>query len=69
MGKPISIDKLSSKITEKMEDKWRPKFERQASYLGNGIYTISGTNLYSTDTRELFLMFCAVQENIKFEVN
>lgn len=59
------IDYLEAKITQKMEAKWFPKFERQAKYLGNGIYSIPGTNLMSTDTRELFLMMCAVEEGIK----
>jgi hypothetical protein len=61
------IEQLKKKITPKMEIKHFPKFERQAGYLGNGVYNINGTNLFSTDTRELFLMFCAVQEGIKFE--
>jgi hypothetical protein len=42
------------------------KFEKQASYLG-GVYSIPATNIYSTDTRELFLMFVAAQENISFK--
>ena len=59
------IEKLEKKITPQMEDKWMSKFERQAGYRGNGVYNILGTNLYSTDTRELFLMFVATQEGIK----
>jgi hypothetical protein len=37
------------------EAKFFPKFEKQARYLGNNTYTING--YYSTDTRELFLMW------------
>ena len=58
-------EKLEKKITSKMETKWFPSFEKQARYLGNGCYNICGTNLYSTDTRELFLMFVAAKEGIK----
>ena len=55
---------LEKKITAKMEAKHFDNFGKQARYKGNGVYFIAGTNLYSTDTRELFLMFCAVRENI-----
>jgi hypothetical protein len=55
---------LESKITGEMEAKWFPKFTKQARYLGNGVYNIPATNLYSTDTRELFLMFVAANEGI-----
>ena len=58
-------EKLEAKITFEMEKKWMSKFERQARHLSNGVYNIPGTNLYSTDTRELFLMFVAAQENIE----
>jgi len=58
-------EKLEKKITLEMETKWMPKFEKQAGYRGNDVYNILGTNLFSTDTRELFLMFCATNEGIK----
>ena len=61
------IEELQMKITSDMENKHFPKFEKQASHLGNGVYSIPGTNLYSTDTRELFLMFVAYQEDISFK--
>lgn len=61
------IQKLEKKITKQMEERYFPKFEKQARYLGNGVYSIPATNLYSTDTRELFLMFAACQEGINFE--
>jgi len=57
--------RLKSLITPTMEKKYLPYFEKQASFLGNGVYTIA--SLYSTDTRELFLMFCAQQEQIDYE--
>ena len=58
---------LEKKITTEMENKYFPKFEKQAAYLGNGVYSIPATNIYSTNTRELFLMFVAAQENISFK--
>lgn len=59
------ITALEKKITPEMETKWMPKFEKQAGHRGNGVYNVLGTNLFSTDTRELFLMFCACKEGIK----
>ena len=61
------VAELEKKITTEMENKYFPKFEKQAAYLGNGVYSIPATNIYSTDTRELFLMFVAAQENISFK--
>lgn len=49
----------------KLEDKYHKIFERQAMFVGNGIYKIG--NLHSTDTRELMLMFIAQQEQIVYE--
>jgi hypothetical protein len=63
----LKIENLEKKITKEMEEKYRPSFEKQSRYLGNGIYNISQYTLYSTDTRELFLMFIACKEEIKFE--
>lgn len=60
---------LEGKITPDMEKKYMPKFERQAAYMGNGIYAIPQTNIHSTDTRELFLMFVATHENIKYKTD
>lgn len=47
----------------KLEDKYQRKFERQARFVGNSIYTIAG--LYSTDPRELKLMFTLQCEGVK----
>lgn len=47
-------------LTEGLENKYRDRFEKQARFMGNGIYSISG--LYSTDTAELFRMFIDQQE-------
>jgi hypothetical protein len=63
----LKLKNLEKKITKKMEDKYTPLFEKQAAYRGNGVYSIPQTNLFSTDTRELFLMFVASKEGIKFE--
>ena len=66
--KPSKITiELEGKITKEMEDKYFPKFEKQSRYMGNGIYSMA--DLYSTDTRELFLMFVAQRENIKKKKN
>jgi hypothetical protein len=59
------IEKLEKKITLDMEKTWMPFYAKQAGYVGNGIYGVSGTNLQSTDTRELFLMFVACKVGIK----
>ena len=59
-------DELQPKITPEMEGKYFGAFSKYARYIGNGIYSI-GNNLNSTDVRELFLMYCAIQENIPFD--
>ena len=43
-----------------LEEKYRSKFERFATHIGNGIYHWMGLN--STDTRELFLLGVLVWE-------
>ena len=48
----------------RVEDKYHDTFGKRAGYLGNGVYTINGN--YSNDTRELFLMFVAQQEQVPF---
>ena len=61
------IKYLQKKIPETIdvEVKYRNKFDKQARYLGNGTYHWNG--VYSTDTRELFLMGVLVAEGIKFK--
>lgn len=54
-------------ISKEIQDKHFNKFSKQARYLGNGVYSIPGTNLIANDTRNLFLMFCAAQEGIEFK--
>ena len=63
MSRKIEVENLRKYVTPEMEDKHFHNFSKRASYAGNGIYCISG--LYSTDTRELFLMFVAQQEGLK----
>lgn len=58
-------EELEKKITKEMEDKHYPNFSRFAGYAGNGVYCIS--TLYSTDTRELFLMYVAEREKIAYK--
>ena len=49
-----------------LEEKYRDNFDRQARYLGNGIY--SWCNVNSIDTRELFLMGVLIHEGIKLNI-
>jgi hypothetical protein len=63
MSKIVEI--LESKITSKMESKWIADFHMKARSSGNGVFFIPATNLTSCSVRELFLMFVAVNENIK----
>lgn len=56
------LEKLEKRITANMNEKWMSLFSKQARYLGNGVYGIPQTNIYSTDTRELFVMFVAAKE-------
>lgn len=60
-----NIQRLEKLISQEIQDKYFVKYCRQSRFLGNGVYGIPGTNLYSTDTRELFLLFCAAQEEIE----
>lgn len=61
----ITVNELCNIITPEMEAKYFKRFSKRAQYLGNGIYNIDC--VYSKDTRELFLMYCAICENIEFE--
>ena len=58
------LEKLEKKVTPAMEAKHFKRFSKEAQSLGNGVYGVCGQ--YSTDTRELFLIYVAIQENIKF---
>jgi hypothetical protein len=69
MARIPSVKQLESIISKEIQDKYFNKFSKQAAYLGNGVYTIPATNLYANDTRDLFLMFCAVHEGIQFKNN
>jgi hypothetical protein len=60
-----NIARMEVKISPEMEDKHWNTFEKQAMYKGNGVYSIA--DIYSTDTRELFLMFVARREGIKIK--
>ena len=60
------LQDLKKRINPEMEEKWFEEFTSRARYLGNKTYNIS--NLYSNDTRELFLMFIGQQElKMKFD--
>ena len=65
MAPKIKVKNLKNHITKEQEERWFDVFAARAGYVGNGIYKVDG--LYSTDTRELFLMFVAQQEEISFE--
>jgi len=58
------LEKLKKKITPEMEAKHFKRYSKDTRYVGNGVYSASGQ--YSTDTRELFLIYVAIAENIKF---
>ncbi len=64
MSKPILLKNLGKHITPAMEEKHWDAFEKRSMYVGNGIYKLD--HLYSTDTRELFLMYCATAEGLTF---
>lgn len=57
------LAKRLKKRVQTLENKYQKAFESQALYMGNGIYMLAG--LYSTDTRELKLMFILQQEGVK----
>lgn len=61
------IKYLESKIPKGVDinEKYFKEFQKQAGYLGNGIYNWG--ELKSTDTRELFLMGCLIREKIVFK--
>lgn len=61
----MSIEELEIQVSQESQDKFYKRFERQACYMGNNIYSITG--LFSTSTRELFLMFCLQQEDVEME--
>ena len=55
----IPVEELEELISEEEQKRYFPDFEFLASYMGNGIHSISG--LYSSDTRQLFLMYCLMR--------
>lgn len=56
------LKRLEKKLTPEIEAKYWDRFLKQSGCVGNGIYTVYGTNLHSSDTRELFVMFCCQEE-------
>ncbi len=62
-----TVKQLEKKISLETQNKHFDKFTQQARFKGNGVYFIPMTDLYSNDTRELFLMFCAAREGIIFK--
>lgn len=61
----MSMEELEKDITPELEKKYGDYFDRFAAYVGNGIYTIA--RMYSTDTRELFLMYIHMREDIEMD--
>lgn len=59
------LESLLPENPDEIEQKYWGDFETQAFYLGNSVYSMNG--LYSTDTRELFLMYILEQEKIDYE--
>ena len=58
------IKELEKKCTREMQDNHFFRFSVLARRFGNGVYAISAHNIYSTDLRELFLIFVAIFEKI-----
>lgn len=58
------IEWLESLIPKGVDinEKYGDKFGKYARYMGNGVYQYRG--IYSTDTRELFLITSLLQEGI-----
>jgi len=67
MQKNFFVEQLEEKINLTLESKWADAFKKEALYVGDGIYVASG--LLSVNIRELFLMFIASKENIKWDKN
>lgn len=61
------LESLLPNKEEVLEKKHWNKFERQAMYLGNGIYKWCG--VMANDTRELWLMGILIIEGIEFDYN
>ena len=63
------IEYLESRIPEEdrntLEKKHSKNFSKYARYMGNGVYKWKG--MYSTDTRELFLLGILKSEGIEFK--
>ena len=59
-GRIERLGKKLGKTPVEMEAKHEKMFERQAMYLGGGTYEWCG--VYSTDTRELFLLGVLIRE-------
>jgi hypothetical protein len=58
------VKTLEAKISTEMETKHYAAWERQARYMGNKVYQNTVTRQFSTDTRELMLMYIATMEKI-----
>ena len=56
---------LPPKQWEVIDKKYRAKFEKQATYRGNGVYEWGGN--FSQDTRELYLMGVLGAEGVKYD--
>lgn len=59
----MTMEELQEGVTPELEEKYSNYFDRFAKYVGNGIYTIG--RMYSTDTRELFLMYIHMREDLE----
>ena len=62
MDRKEQLVKLLPLPEEELENKWFKDFERQARYVGNGVY--SWHSIYSSDTRELWLLGVLAREGI-----
>lgn len=59
------LEKKVESLPEEKQEKYFEHFSKSATFIGNGVYSIAG--LYSTDTRELLIMYICQQEfNMNF---
>jgi hypothetical protein len=63
------VTELEKKITPETEAKHFDKWSKQARYMGNGIYHNHTTGEFSTDTRELLLMYVAKMTKVDFKLD
>lgn len=59
------LEELLPKTEGELEHKYLENFEKNASYVGNGVYSWFG--ILANDTRELWLMGVLSKEKVEYE--